>query len=204
VGSRRVSGLPRDKSVHFGPWSRRGGGADRRSLSRRRQAPSRSQSVEGLDLELEALMVVDRVPPGKITSPRASVRSLAGGLCDGSALHASRSGVTRRSVKRWRARVHWSPWVLRLRCSAEVMIDPRGGAPTTGLGSVRAWRSVRRMSTTVAPGRCSAEETASWCSELAVSWPARAECGESSSIRRDRSRGHIDDVLKVEFRTRLW
>jgi hypothetical protein len=93
-----------------------------------------AQVCEDLDVHLEALMVADRASAGEeYFSSRIREAELVV-LCDGSALHA-------RSV--WRgsgvgdALAH-ARRVLGVGAAAsvlgEVMIDPRGGAPTTGLG----------------------------------------------------------------------
>lgn len=93
-----------------------------------------AQSLEGLDLQLEALMMTDRTSASEAHFASRLLEAAVVVLCDGSALHA-------RSV--WRD----SPVgeaLHRARCVAAVgavasvlgavMIDPRGGAPTTGLG----------------------------------------------------------------------
>jgi cyanophycinase-like exopeptidase len=93
-----------------------------------------AQSLEGLGAQLEALMVSDRTSANEPHfASRIEEASLVL-LCDGSPLHA-------RSV--WRdslvgAALAQARRVVAVGATAsvlgEVMIDPRGGAPTTGLG----------------------------------------------------------------------
>ena len=91
-------------------------------------------SVEGLDLELEALMVVDRVSAGENHFATRIVEASLVVLCDGSALHARsvwRDTPVGEALARARSLVAVGASASVL---GEVMIDPRGGAPTTGLG----------------------------------------------------------------------
>jgi hypothetical protein len=94
------------------------------------------EALEGTGLRLEALMVTDRASADEPYFVQRIAEADLVVLCDGAALHA-------RTV--WRA----TPVGEALRAArrlvavgavasvlGEVMIDPRGGAPTTGLG----WR----------------------------------------------------------------
>ena len=93
-----------------------------------------AQALDDVDLRVEALMAADRASAAEpYFSQRLSEADLVI-LCDGSALHA-------RSV--WRATplgdaINASLTLVAIGSVAsvlgEVMIDPRGGAPTTGLG----------------------------------------------------------------------
>jgi len=152
-------------------------------------------------------MVVDRVSAGENHFATRIVEASLVVLCDGSALHARsvwRDTPVGEALARARSLVAVGASASVL---GEVMIDPRGGAPTTGLGLSAAWRSVRpRMSTnSLAPGRCSARRRPSWCSSSRCRGLRERSVANRRRSRRDReSRHHIDDVVKVEFRTRLW
>lgn len=91
-------------------------------------------ALEGLDLHLEALMVVDRASAGETYFAQRISDALLVVLCDGASLHARsvwRDSPVGEALARARrlCAVGASASVL-----GEVMIDPRGGAPTTGLG----------------------------------------------------------------------
>ncbi|MFZ1062135.1 MAG: hypothetical protein WAN30_01535 [Acidimicrobiales bacterium] len=93
-----------------------------------------ASSLEGLDLQLEALMVVDRASAGEAYfAQRIGDASLVV-LCDGAALHARsvwRDTLVGEALAHARRLVGVGAAASVL---GEVMIDPRGGAPTTGLG----------------------------------------------------------------------
>ncbi|HEY1223525.1 MAG TPA: hypothetical protein VGE75_08530 [Acidimicrobiales bacterium] len=93
-----------------------------------------ARSLEGLDVQLEALMVVDRASAEETHFEKRIDEAALVVLCDGAGLHArsvwrdTRVGAALGRARRIGA-VGSSASVL-----GEVMIDPRGGAPTTGLG----------------------------------------------------------------------
>ena len=93
-----------------------------------------AHKLEGLDAQLEALMVTDRASAHEAHFAQRILEASLVVLCDGASLHA-------RSV--WRETpvgiaLARASHLVAVGASAsvlgEVMIDPRGGAPTTGLG----------------------------------------------------------------------
>lgn len=93
-----------------------------------------AEALEGTGLRLEGLMVTDRLGAEEPHFSRRVADADLVVLCDGSALHA-------RAV--WRASpfgdaLHHTRRLVAIGSVAtvlgDVMIDPRGGAPTTGLG----------------------------------------------------------------------
>ena len=93
-----------------------------------------ARSLEDLDLRLEALMVVDRASASEPHFAARIVESSRVVLCDGAALHA-RSVWRETPVGEALARAsHLVAVGASASVLGEVMIDARGGAPTTGLG----------------------------------------------------------------------
>ncbi len=112
------------------------------------EAASQTTAVfDDLDARIEALMVSDRAATGDQRNVDRLTRADLVVLCDGSSLHA-------RSVWRDNAfgeALNAASLLVAVGAVAsvlgEVMIDPRGGAPTTGLGTARAPPSVNRQVT---------------------------------------------------------
>ena len=97
-------------------------------------AVTTAEVFDGLDVNIEALMVTDRAS----SSEPYFVERLANAdlvvLCDGSALHARtvwRNSPVGEAINLARSIVAIGAVTSVL---GEVMIDPRGGAPTVGLG----------------------------------------------------------------------
>jgi len=93
-----------------------------------------AHKLEGLDARLEALMVTDRASAHEPHFAQRIHDASLVVLCDGAALHA-RSVWRETPVGLALARAfHLVAVGASASVLGEVMIDPRGGAPTTGLG----------------------------------------------------------------------